>query len=68
MKLVEVERVEEWEVEKILNKRKVREVIEYLVQQKGFIAEHNSWEKEKDLENAKEVVAELKRKINTKVR
>ena len=32
MKLVEVERVEEWEVEKILNKRKVREVIEYLVQ------------------------------------
>jgi len=28
---VEVERVEEWEVEKILNKRKVREVVKYLV-------------------------------------
>jgi len=31
MKPVEVEGVEEWEVEKILNKRKVREVMKYLV-------------------------------------
>ena len=31
MKLVELERVEEWEVKKILNKRKVREVVKYLV-------------------------------------
>ena len=30
MKLVEVERVKEWEVEKI-NKRKTREVVKYLV-------------------------------------
>ena len=28
---VEVNEVEEWEVEKILNKRKVREVMKYLV-------------------------------------
>jgi len=27
-----------------------------------------SWKREKDLENAKEVVAELERKINTKVK
>jgi len=31
-KPIEVEGVEEWEVEKILNKRKIREVDKYLVQ------------------------------------
>jgi len=31
MKLVKVDRVEEWEVEKILNKRKVKGVVKYLV-------------------------------------
>ena len=31
-KLVEVDRVEKWEVEKILNKRKVSRVMKYLVQ------------------------------------
>ena len=41
-KPVEVEGVEEWEVEKILNKRKVRGVTKYLVWWKGFIAENNS--------------------------
>ena len=30
-KLIEVEKVEEWEVEKILNKRKIRGVKKYLV-------------------------------------
>ena len=32
VKPIEVEGVEEWEVEKILNKRKIREVNRYLVQ------------------------------------
>jgi len=31
VKLVEVNKVEEWEVEKILNKRKIRGVVKYLV-------------------------------------
>ena len=31
-KPVEVEGVEEWEVEKILNKKKMREVVKYLIQ------------------------------------
>ena len=53
VKPVEIERVEEWEVEKILNKRKVRGVVKYLVQWKRFMAEHNSWKRENDLENAK---------------
>jgi len=31
VKLVEVEEVEKWEVEKILNKQKIRGVMKYLV-------------------------------------
>jgi len=31
MKLVEVNGVEKWEIEKILNKRKIRETVKYLV-------------------------------------
>jgi len=31
VKPVEVERVEEWEMENFLNKRKIREVVKYLV-------------------------------------
>ena len=42
VKPVEVERVEEWEIEKFLNKRKIREVVKYLVQWKEFTVEHNS--------------------------
>jgi len=30
-KLVEIDGIEEWEVEEILNKRKIREVVKYLV-------------------------------------
>ena len=46
MKPVEVDKVKEWEVEKILNKRKIREIVKYLVWWKGFIAEHDIEEKE----------------------
>ena len=38
-KPVEVEGVEEWKVEKILNKKKIRGVEKYLVQWKEFISE-----------------------------
>ena len=38
-KLVEIEEVKEWKVEKILNKKKIRGVEKYLVQWKGFMAE-----------------------------
>ena len=68
VKPVEVEGVKEWKVEKILNKRKIREMIKYLVQWKGFIAEHDSWKKEEDLENTKELVAELEKRMNVEVR
>jgi len=55
-------------VEKILNKRKVREVIKYLVWWKRFIEEHDSWEKKVDLENTKEVVANFERRMNAEIR
>ena len=38
-KPVEVEGVEEWEVKKILNKKKMRGVEKYLIRWKGFTAE-----------------------------
>jgi len=41
-KPIEVEGVEEWEVEKILNKKKIRGVEKYLVQWKGFTAEEDT--------------------------
>jgi len=53
---------------KILNKRKIRGVVKYLVQWKGFIVEHNTWKREEDLEDTKEVVAEFKERMNAKVR
>jgi len=39
---VKLVKVEEWEVEKILNKRKVRGVVKYLVQWKRFMAGQDS--------------------------
>ena len=68
VKLVEVEKVEEWEMENVLNKRKIKGVVKYLVQWKEFIAEYDSWEREKDLKNTKEVIAEFKIRVNTEVR
>ena len=67
-KLAEVDRVEEWEVEKILNKKKVRGVMKYLVQWKRFTVENNIWEKEEDLENAKEAVVKFKGRMNAEIR
>ena len=68
VKLVEVGEVGEQEVERIINKRKIRKVIKYLVRWKRFIVEHDSWEKEEDLENMKELVAEFEEKMSAEVR
>ena len=58
-KPVEVEEVEEWEVEKILNKKKMREVEKYLVRWKGFTAEGDIWERKENLKNAEELIKEF---------
>jgi len=48
-KPIEVEGIEEWEVEKILNKRKIREVDKYLVRWKRFTVKYDTWEKKENL-------------------
>ena len=58
-KLVEVEGVEEWKVEKILNKKKMRGVEKYLIRWKGFTAEGDTWEKKENLKNTEELIEEF---------
>jgi len=41
IKEVEVDKVKKWKVNKILNQRKIRRVVKYLVQWKRFIVEYN---------------------------
>ena len=53
---------EEWEVERILNKQWIRGKDKYLVQQKGFIEESDTWEEKENLGNAKEVIEEFEKK------
>ena len=60
-KPVEVEGVEEWEVEKILNKKKIRGVDKYLIRWKGFTAEGDTWEKKENLKNAEELIEEFEK-------
>jgi len=67
-KPIEVEGVEGWEVEKILNKRKIRGIDKYLVRWKRFMVEHDIWEGKEDLGNAREVLEEFERRMNVEVR
>jgi len=60
-KLIKVERVEEWEVEKILNKKKMRGVEKYLIRWKGFTAEGDTWERRENLKNAEELIEEFEK-------
>jgi len=60
-KPVEIEGVEEWEVEKILNKKKIRGVEKYLIRWKGFTAEGDTWEGKENLKNAEKLIEEFER-------
>ena len=51
-------------MEKILNKRKIREVEKYLVHWKGFTAEHDSWKRREDFEGRMEVEIERQEKLD----
>jgi len=59
--LVIIEGEEEWEVERILNKRRVRGKDKYLVRWKGFTVESDTWEGRENLENAKEAIEEFEK-------
>jgi len=67
-KPVEVEGVEEWEVEKILNKKKIRGVEKYLVWWKGFMAEGDTWERKENLKNTEEALEEFEGRMSMEVR
>ena len=43
-------------------------MVKYLVQWKRFIAEYDTWERKKDLENTKEVVTKFKERLSTEVK
>jgi len=60
-KLVIIEGEEEFEVEKIINKRTVRGKEKFLVRWKEYTAEEDTWENRENLENAKELVEEFER-------
>jgi len=52
---------EEFEVEKIINKRTVRGKEKFLVRWKGYIVEEDTWKNKENLENAKELVEEFEK-------
>ena len=58
-KPVEVEKVKEWEVEKILNKKKMRGIEKYLIRWKGFMVEGDTWERKENLKNVEELIKEF---------
>ena len=66
-KQVIIEGEEEFEVEKILNKRMVRGKEKFLVRWKGYITEEDTWENRENLENTKKLVEEFKRIYGEKV-
>jgi len=54
-----IEGEEEWEVEKILNKRRIRGKDKFLVQWKGFTAEGDTWKSRENLQNAEDALREF---------
>jgi len=60
-KLVIIEGEEEFEVEKILNKRTVRGKKKFLIRWKGYMVEEDTWENRENLKNTKELVEGFER-------
>jgi len=67
-KPVIIEEEEEFEVEKILNKRMVRRKEKFLVRWKDYTVGEDTWENRENLENAKELVEEFEREHREEVK
>ena len=61
---VVIEGEKEWEVEKILNKRKIRGKDKFLVWWKGFTAKGDTWESRENLQNAGDILREFEEEYN----
>jgi len=61
---VVVEGEEEWEVKKILNKRKIRGKDKFLVWWKGFMAEGDTWESRENLQNTGDLLREFEKEYS----
>jgi len=59
---------EEYEVEKILNKRKFRGKDRYLVQWKRYTVEEDTWELRENLENARDLVERFEEEYGEELR
>ena len=62
--LVIIKGQEEWEVEKIINKRKVQGRDKYLVQWKRYMAKKDTWKSRENLKNAMKLVEEFKKEYH----
>ena len=67
-KPIEVEGAKEWEVERILNKKKIKGVEKYLVQWKEFTVKGDTWERKENLKNAGKALEEFEGRINAEIR
>ena len=65
---VEIQGEMEYEVEKILSKRKRYGKVEYLVQWKGYTAEEDTWKKEGNLGNTQEAVEDYEKEYKKMAR
>jgi len=65
---VEIQGEMEYEVEKILSKRKRYGKVEYLVRWRGYMAEEDTWEKEGNLGNTREAVEDYEKEYEKTAR
>ena len=65
---IEVQGQEEYEVESILDSRRYRRKLQFLVKWKGYTSEHNSWEPEDNLKNAQSQIKKFYKENSGAVR